>query len=134
MLENPKIHSLAATAGCYGTPVFGRDDVLGTLGGHQLLAPVGFPLQIAVRPWTAREQCDLFERELGAAVHVEQSVRFLIGVGELCVAEAGEQRRGAHHFQQPAIPVCVFALRTRTRVAPGVIDVATCLVIVTWYY
>src|SRR6476469_2752885 len=83
--------------------IFVRNHILLPLMVHEALAPLPFHLEIALGARTAGSERDMLDRELRSPVRIEQSVRLLIGVGELCIAEARQHRQGADYLQQVEI-------------------------------
>ena len=71
---------------------------------------------------SARNLCDIFNRDFRRAVGAEQSVRFLKGIGKLSVAESAKKRRMYHRLYEFRIHAPEFDIVSRHRVAPGLLD------------
>src|SRR6185503_10437073 len=86
-----------------GSVIFGRDQVLMTLEVHDAFPPCPLHLPVARGTWTAGGQRNVLQRNFWRAIRIQQAVGFLVGVGELCIAESGEGRKRPHHGKQMGV-------------------------------
>src|SRR5215813_13352145 len=83
-----------------GVVAFARNHILLPLIVHQAIAPLQLELKVPLGTRAPRRQRDVLDRKLGGPVGVEKAVGLLVGVGELRVTKARENRQRAHDLQQ----------------------------------
>src|SRR3954471_11779087 len=80
----------------------------------KLLEPV-----TARRDWTGSCRQHALEWNLRRAIRVQESVGFLVGVGELGITKAREQSERTHGREQPLVEPRELLCATRDAITPG---------------